>query len=1116
MGTNKNASPQPIEFACGQSLFGFLPTGAVREFRIGGVRINSFAGDPVWGGAGGLWLRTFDGEGLPRQVFPLWPGGLPGPEETAPSRTELYHSPDRLAVRGIAGDCGYTVSFLPLRDGGWCWRVELDPAGGEADLIFAQDTGLALRSAVMNNELYASQYLGHSIFRGKTGYTVCSRQNLPQNGKFPCLQQGMLLGTAAGYATDATQLLGPDYRRTSSPLALTLGLPSRMVQGELACVSLQSERFSLESGNTLCYYGLYQDDHPAAVKAPIPTDALSALLSRIPPGTEGMERIPMARLRGDLGAPFSSRGLSGEEVASLWPDRLLEERREGRLLSFFTPDHTHVVLGEKDSLCPRPHGHILTTAIRPDRLCDGLLTSTNAIYGLFNGQTAIGNTSFHKIISAPRGLMNQLKGCGQRLWVRLSGRWRQLTLPAAYELGGGWARWRYLLPDRRGALPLTVTVFTAADSPSLVLTVKSARPVDLLLTTRLVMGEHEGEGPVELRFLPGEVTVKPDAGRETPYPGWHARLYCSSPHEASDDRVFFADGLPRDPALLTHCFTSSLGFRLTLCASLSEEPAVPRLWRLNAQRGKYESLYRELTCGLRLGLPAEKGNAAHRLNAAVFWFTHNALVHFAAPHGLEQTGGAAWGCRDVCQGPFEFFMATGHHRLARELLLRVFSHQWQRGEWPQWFMYDRYRMDAGECHGDVVLWPLKATAEYLLSTGDYAILKKTIPWQDGGRPRSMWVHLRRAVEQIEGRFLPGTMLMSYAGGDWDDTLQPASPEMRERLVSAWTQSLGIQTLRLLSRALEPFDAPYAGRLCLLAEGMEQELHRRLTPGGTVAGFLLREPDGAFTPLLHPQDSRTGIRLRLLPMTRGILAGIASPEQARRSLAQIDESLLCPDGVRLMDRPVRYSGGPVRLFQRAEQAANVGREIGLQYVHAHIRYAEALTHMGEADRALWASLAVCPPGLWETVPNALPRQQNAYFSSSDPAFDDRAAFEAGYDRLRRGEVPVLGGWRIYSSGPGIWLSLLIGRLLGLRLTKDALVIDPGLPPSLDGLRVRFTCFGRPLGLTFHITKNSTPPRITAGGVPLPGSLLSGRYRPGGISLPAQTVRDAPSDEWEIEL
>ena len=46
----------------------------------------------------------------------------------------------------------------------------------------------------------------------------------------------------------------------------------------------------------------------------------------------------------------------------------------------------------------------------------------------------------------------------------------------------------------------------------------------------------------------------------------------------------------------------------------------------------------------------------------------------------------------------------------------------------------------------------------------------------------------------------------------------------------------------------------------------------------------------------------------------------------------------------------YHGGTSTLFRRAESAANFGREIGLQYVHAHIRYIEALARIGRPDEA----------------------------------------------------------------------------------------------------------------------------------------------------------------------
>ncbi len=107
------------------------------------------------------------------------------------------------------------------------------------------------------------------------------------------------------------------------------------------------------------------------------------------------------------------------------------------------------------------------------------------------------------------------------------------------------------------------------------------------------------------------------------------------------------------------------------------------------------------------------------------------MIHFLMPHGLEQPGGAAWGTRDICQGPFEYFLSTGNYGIIREILLNIFSHQESTtSEWPQWFMFDRYEMNAGECHGDVIFWPLKSLADYLTASQDYTILQEILPYAD--------------------------------------------------------------------------------------------------------------------------------------------------------------------------------------------------------------------------------------------------------------------------------------------------------------------------------------------------------------------------------------------------
>ena len=84
------------------------------------------------------------------------------------------------------------------------------------------------------------------------------------------------------------------------------------------------------------------------------------------------------------------------------------------------------------------------------------------------------------------------------------------------------------------------------------------------------------------------------------------------------------------------------------------------------------------------------------------------------------------------------------------------------------------------------------------------------------------------------------------------------------------------------------------------------------------------------------------------MTRSMISELLTPEQAEAHYQLIQEKFYCPDGVRLMNRPANYVGGVSTHFQRAEQAANFGREVGLQYVHAHIRYVEAMAKLGKAE------------------------------------------------------------------------------------------------------------------------------------------------------------------------
>ena len=451
------------------------------------------------------------------------------------------------------------------------------------------------------------------------------------------------------------------------------------------------------------------------------------------------------------------------------------------------------------------------------------------------------------------------------------------------------------------------------------------------------------------------------------------------------------------------------------------------------------------------------------------WLAHNAMMHLTVPHGLEQYMGAAWGTRDVCQGPVEFLLSLEHDQAVKQILRIVFAQQYEaRGDWPQWFMLEPYSsIQDPHSRGDVIIWPLKALCDYLECSNDLAFLEEPVAWRrEVDFERTEWkdsiaAHVGKLLDTLFERLIPGTRLLRCGEGDWNNSLQPADPRMRDWMVSSWTVALLFQQINryaeVLRRAGRKGEAETLGSL---ASEMRRDFNRHLICDDIVAGYAVFDP-ACDRPklLLHPSDKITGLSYSLLPMTRSIIAGLFTPEQAQHHLRLIREHLLYPDGARLMDKPVVYRGGPERVFRRAESASFFGREIGLMYVHAHLRYGEALALLGEAE-ALWEALLVVNPiAVSDRLANASIRQRNTYFSSSDAAFSDRYQASAEWEHLKRCRIPVDAGWRIYSSGPGLHVSLLLRKALGLRRYFGERSVVPLLPTGLGEVMLEMARDGR---------------------------------------------------------
>lgn len=244
------------------------------------------------------------------------------------------------------------------------------------------------------------------------------------------------------------------------------------------------------------------------------------------------------------------------------------------------------------------------------------------------------------------------------------------------------------------------------------------------------------------------------------------------------------------------------------------------------------------------------------------------------------------------------------------------------------------------------------------------------------------------------------------------------------------------------------------------------------------------------------------------MIHAVAGDLLTPEEARHHLSVIRDHLTGPDGARLFDRPVAYRGGPMEVFQRAEASTFFGREIGIMYVHAHLRYAEALARVGDGPGLLRALAQAVPIGIQEVVASAAPRQANTYSSSSDAAFADRYQASREYERVLTGDIALEAGWRVYSSGPGLFLEILTQRMLGVRHAGPDLEIDPVLDPALGAVSATVPTAAGRLRLRIDCGQTGTGPvSVSVAGRHLGLRRLDNPYRTGGVAVAMADLTEA---------
>lgn len=1058
-----------------------LQTGDIYKITSGHNQINLLAGNLLDGQFANIYLRKLDqGSYQYEKLIGVFSNG------------GFILKDNKAYYQGVALGVKYQV-VLSLENNVWHYDVTLGASEDIYDLIYAQDLGIASKGSIQSSEAYTAQYIDHKAFKDDLGYTVCSRQN---QGQPQFVQIGSLNKTKS-YQTDGFQFFGLTYKETGIPeILLEESLKNINYQYEFPYISIQTEPFSLEEEKTFSFYGLYIANHEDIItkKEVVPN-------YEVVKGFLYLENLNKKKNIIDVNKPLETKSVD----KLYFKDRTLRhiEEKDGHLLSFFTDDHVHVVLKEKERLVERPHGHLI---IHGDLLhaSENVMATTNFIYGVFNSHVVLGNTNFHKLTGDVRSFLNITKISGMRAYIKIDGIYRLLGMPSFYEIGVNYTKWVYVTNEDE----ITVLVYANKDKliEKTVITSKSKMKYDVIISNQLTMNTNEYELPISYQINLDKLFV--DATSNPMIMSHYETLkYQYNTHGGKILLGSDVFGFGENQSLVCFKYEQTSEINITLEATYQET--------FTNEEIEFESSFKEAVSFIDslTGIKV-KNKKMHqtfdKLSDTVFWYTNNALTHYASPHGLEQYNGAAWGTRDVCQGPVELFMSAQRFDIVREILLKVFKRQFiEDGDFPQWFMFDQYyRIQAHESHGDIIHWPIRTLAHYLKMTGDHSILVEKVPYMSKTKNEftsesvTLLDHVKFTLESIKKSFIKGTHLPKYGGGDWDDTLQPANQKLTDKMVSGWTVALFYDAVSVLETELRTVDLAYSLELKVIKEAIMTDYNQYLVKDNVPAGFVVFEDDH-LEYLLHPSDQNTGLNYRLLALKRPIISEMVDLNRANEYQSLINTHLKHPDGVRLMNTAVTYQGGKKTYFQRAETAANFGREIGIQYVHAHLRYIEAMSILGKQKEAFEALFEVNPINIKDSVKNASYRQSNVYFSSSDAKFNDRYEAKKNFNLVKEGKIEVKQGWRLYSSGPGIYINQLIRNILGIKVLNDQLYLDPQLTADFDDTLVTYHFKGKEIEI--HYLKGNERKLLVNDQVQHVEELHN-KYRPSGFVVSDELLKD----------
>ncbi|MCA1767081.1 MAG: glycosyl transferase, partial [Idiomarina sp.] len=416
------------------------------------------------------------------------------------------------------------------------------------------------------------------------------------------------------------------------------------------------------------------------------------------------------------------------------------------------------------------------------------------------------------------------------------------------------------------------------------------------------------------------------------------------------------------------------------------------------------------------------------------WLTYQTLAcRLWARSAFYQASGA-YGFRDQLQDGMAMVFTKPEETRAH--ILRAAARQFSEGDVQHWWLSHsgtgvRTRIS------DDRIWLVYATAHYIQSSGDSAILDEQISFLEGpvlkdnehenvfkpdisAKTASLFEHCARALDNsIEQRGELGLPLIGT--GDWNDGMNNIGAEGKGE--SVWLGWLLVSTLKLFAPIAKHHDAArektwseYAQALGNVIEKVswDGEWYRRAT-----------YDDGSWLG----SSQNPECRIDSIAQSWAVLSGAAEPARAIHAMSSLCKQLISEQDqlVLLFAPPFDYGGQHPGYIQGYPPGL---RENGGQYTHAAMWVVEAFAQLGNGEQAV-KLFNMLNPINHSLSSEAIQRYKvEPYVVAAD--------IYSVSPHIGRG------GWTWYTGAAGCMYRAGLEAILGLTRRGSELVIKPSIP------------------------------------------------------------------------